>query len=56
MSGGGGRVQKGRMSSKLREDVTPHQLAAMEKTLEAEEKAWEVCVWCMCGGVWGVRV
>ena len=43
MSGGGGRLQRGRMSSKLHDDVTPQQLVALEKALEAEEKAVEEC-------------
>ncbi|KAL5490795.1 hypothetical protein EMCRGX_G015979 [Ephydatia muelleri] len=43
MSGGGGRAQRGRMSSKLHDDVTPQQLVAMEKALEAEERAMEEC-------------
>ena len=42
MSGGGGRAQRGRMSSKLHDDVTPQQLVVMEKALEAEERAMEV--------------
>ena len=37
------------MSSKLHDDVTPQQLVALEKALEAEEKAVEVRAWL---GAW----
>lgn len=39
MSGGGSKVVKGRMGSRIVADVSPAQLEAMEKTLENETKA-----------------
>ncbi|XP_031567027.1 structural maintenance of chromosomes protein 4-like [Actinia tenebrosa] len=41
MSGGGTRVAKGRMCSSFVSDVSPQQLAEMEKKLEVNEKATE---------------
>ncbi|XP_019848995.1 PREDICTED: structural maintenance of chromosomes protein 4-like [Amphimedon queenslandica] len=38
MSGGGNKVMKGRMSSKLASDVTPSQLQQLEQKLNQEEK------------------
>ena len=42
MSGGGNRPIKGRMSSKLRADVTPQQLRQMEENMEDDMKAIQV--------------
>ncbi len=42
MSGGGNRPLKGRMSSKLRSDVTPQQLTKLEGDLNRDEKALRV--------------
>ena len=42
MSGGGGRVSKGRMCSSFVSDVTPEQLSRMERTMEKENNAVEV--------------
>jgi len=42
MSGGGTRVMKGRMSSKLQSDVSPHQLKEMEAKLSKEELSYKV--------------
>ena len=42
MSGGGGRVSKGRMSSKLVTDVSPQQLSNLEQRLRSDEKALQV--------------
>ena len=39
MSGGGTKVVKGRMGSRIVSDVSPAELEAMEKTLENETKA-----------------
>lgn len=39
MSGGGTKVVKGRMGSRIVADVSPAELEAMEKTLENETKA-----------------
>ena len=38
MSGGGNKVMRGRMSSKLASDVTPSQLQQLEQKLGGEEK------------------
>ncbi|XP_065911796.1 structural maintenance of chromosomes protein 4-like isoform X2 [Dysidea avara] len=43
MSGGGTRVMKGRMSSKLQSDVSPHQLKEMETKLSKEELSYKEC-------------
>lgn len=43
MSGGGTRVMKGRMSASFVSDVNPQQLSQMEKKLETDTKAKEVC-------------
>ena len=42
MSGGGSRQIKGRMSSKLHSDVSPNELASMEKMIQQNEEALEV--------------
>ena len=42
MTGGGGRVMKGRMSCKLHADVSPDQLAEMEGRLGTNERALQV--------------
>lgn len=42
MSGGGGKVAKGRMSSHIHDDVSPQQLTEMESTLRQREKEFEV--------------
>ena len=42
MSGGGNKVAKGRMSSKLRPEVSPQQLQQLEQTLQDQEKSAEV--------------
>ena len=42
MSGGGGRVSKGRMSNKLVTDISPQQLANLEQRLRSDEKALQV--------------
>ena len=42
MSGGGGKVVKGKMSSRTHDDVSPRQLTEMESTLTRKEKAFEV--------------
>ena len=42
MSGGGGRVAKGRMSSKAVSDVTPQQVEELTKRLADNERAAEV--------------
>lgn len=42
MSGGGGRVAKGRMSSKAVSDVTPQQVEELAKRLADNERAAEV--------------
>ena len=39
MSGGGTKLLKGRMGSRIVADVSPAQLEAMEKSLENETKA-----------------
>lgn len=39
MSGGGTKVVKGRMGSRIVADVSPAELEAMDKTLENETKA-----------------
>ena len=44
MSGGGGRVVKGRMSSKAVSDVTPQQVEELTKRLADNERAAEVGV------------
>ena len=44
MSGGGGRVVKGRMSSKAVSDVTPQQVEELTKRLADNERAAEVSV------------
>lgn len=43
MSGGGNKVVKGRMSSKLLHDVSPTQLASLEDKLTTEETKAQVC-------------
>ena len=42
MSGGGNRVLKGRMSSTLVSNVSPHQLTEMEQTLSQEMSSHKV--------------
>ena len=42
MTGGGGKVMKGRMSCKLRADVGPEQLTEMERRLGTDETALQV--------------
>ena len=42
MSGGGSRVMKGRMSSKLHTDISPQQLEGLECELERDDKALQV--------------
>ena len=42
MSGGGGKVSKGRMSSRIHDDVSPQQLTKMESTLKQTEREFEV--------------
>ena len=42
MSGGGSRVSRGRMSSKLVSEVTPQQLAKLEQKFKSDEKALQV--------------
>lgn len=42
MSGGGNRVAKGRMSSKLQSEVSPQQLKQLEQTLQTQEQSVEV--------------
>ena len=42
MSGGGTKVAKGRMSSKLRSEVSPHQLQQLEESLQTQEQSAEV--------------
>ena len=39
MSGGGSKVVKGRMGSRIVADVSPAQIETMEKTLANETKA-----------------
>lgn len=51
MSGGGNRPIKGRMSSKLRSDVSPQELTGMEKKIQQDEEALEVCM-CIGMMVW----
>lgn len=43
MSGGGGKMSSGRMSSKLASDVTPQQLVKLEQKFQSDEKALQVC-------------
>lgn len=50
MSGGGGRVAKGRMSSKTVADVTPQQVEELAKRLADNERAAEVSVGGERGG------
>ena len=42
MTGGGGKVTKGKMSSRIHDDVSPQQLVQMEKSLSQREKEFEV--------------
>ena len=42
MSGGGGKVTKGRMSSRIHDDISPQQLTEMESSLNRKEKEFEV--------------
>ncbi len=42
MSGGGGKVSRGRMSSKLVNDLSPQQLAELEQKLRSKQKALQV--------------
>ena len=44
MTGGGGKVAKGRMSSRIHDDVSPQQLSQMESSLTKKEKEFEVCL------------
>ncbi len=43
MSGGGTKVLRGRMSSRLHVDVTPQQLSELEKSLGRDEQALQEC-------------
>ena len=45
MSGGGGKVAKGRMSSRIHDDVSPQQLTQMESSLTRKERELEVCMY-----------
>ena len=47
MSGGGGKVMKGRMSSRIHDDISPQQLTEMESSLAQKQKDLEVSV-CVC--------
>ena len=42
MTGGGGKVVKGRMSSRIHDDVSPQALKQMESSLTMKEKEFEV--------------
>ena len=42
MSGGGTKVMKGRMSSKVHSDFTPQQLVHLEDKLKEDEESAEV--------------
>ena len=42
MSGAGGKVMKGRMSSRIHDDISPQRLTEMEKSLVQKEKTFEV--------------
>lgn len=44
MTGGGSKISKGRMGSSIAHDITPQQLAEMEKELDAQTKRLEVLI------------
>ena len=42
MTGGGARVTRGRMSSKMQSEYTPEQVLKLKQKLEAEEASYDV--------------
>lgn len=44
MTGGGARVIKGKMSSKMQSEFTPEQVAKLKKKLETEEASYEASI------------
>ena len=42
MTGGGTRVIKGKMSSRMQSDYTPEQVLKLKEKLETEEKSYDV--------------